>query len=226
MVIAFINDLGTHGVNVASLDNSYTPTSGNLVIVVSGTWNGTSSANAVATLTDTRGNTIPSPTVDLQAGKSALRIWLIPNCIGGAGTFTLTPAGGNSDINCDVYEYSGATAAGTLDGTPATNVGNTPSLSSGNITTSFAGSLLFSAAFNQSAGTTATHTLGGTQRINNQNPDGATSDEMDLIANAGTYSDTITFAAGGAFEIGLIGIKAGVAAFSRPNLGGPLSTVI
>lgn len=219
----YVNSLGTNGSVVASLGNTYAPTGGNLLIVVASAWNG---GTALGSLTDTRGNTIPSPIINLPAGTSNIGrqgVWIIPNCIGGAGTFTFTAFSGTPDLNLDIYEFSGLSLTGTLDGSVANATFTSgTALASGNITTTVAGSLLFSVVWDQhSVQASVTNSLaGGTQFILNKNlTGGETSEGYGVFgAAANTYSNTATLAtATNAASTSLFAIRPAGAAAVQPK---------
>jgi hypothetical protein len=186
----------------SSLANAYAPTSGNVLILVCGERANSGAGNSPS-LTDTRGNVIPSllfRVKDPGGNSGVLGGWIIPNCIGGAGTFTAN-TGGNAVINFDIYEYAGNFI--DLDGSLAGAFGNASAISSGNLTTQANGDMLFACGF--TSGTAASMSFSGVpgfnQRINSQNTGTATNatsggGEATGVA-AGTYSSTATVAGAG-----------------------------
>lgn len=200
MTIALVGTpLGVFGSGGTTLVNSYVPTNGNLLVISGGTFNAPPPSGLV--LTDSRGNTIPSPTTNVTIGNIRQMVWLIPNCIGGVGNFTLSVVGGGSTVlNLDISEYSGASLTATLDGTPATNtaVGGVNTISSGNITLANAGSMLVCTYFDQTSSHACTFagTAGLTERISN-NGDAQQSELADNVApGSGTFAATINWSAG------------------------------
>lgn len=103
-------------------------------------------------------------------------------------------------MNLDIYEFSGLSATGALDGAllNVINSGGT-TISTGNLQTTFTGSLLFSTTMVRHVNQTSiTHSLaGGTQYLFNSNSLAAlTSDGYGVIGAAtGIYSDTATLSA-------------------------------
>lgn len=232
--MAFIGALPTNssGTQLA-LTNTYVPTGGNLVIVVGSIFEDGGSP-APFTLSDTRGNTIPTPAADITLVQMRQTVWVIPNCIGGSGNFAIIGASGvAADLNLDVYEFSGLSLTGALDGTPVTNsISSGTTLAFSGLVTSVAGSLLFSCCFDEhTADTSIGNSLaGGTQYILNRNTVGVeASDGYGVFgAAAGTYSNTktLTTATNGAVGA-LLAIQAAtggggapiVSSLSSMNLG-------
>lgn len=186
---------------VTQVTAAYSATNGNLLLITCAGWNNDGIITTL-TLTSSRGETIPSPTVDISStsgNESRMQVYIVPVAHGGASdTWTLTASGANSaasDLNIDVLEYSGCDAAGTTDGVnsnQATAISAT-SVNTGSITTTNAKDLLFTALWDQTNSQTFTYGSGFTGRNNNQNPDAETSDQADrLVLTTGTYSNTFT----------------------------------
>lgn len=195
MTIAYVNSQGTNATGGATnINNNYAPSGSNCVIVICGHWTG--SPTTALTLTDpTRGNTIPTPTISQSAGGGGVLCWVIPNCIGGAGNWNV--AGVAGDWNLDVFEYSGVSAAGSLDGTLAYsgNVTSGTTAASGNVTLANAGSMYFSWFYDQHSAHTTTATLVNA-RVVNQNALGGESScgGESIPGSAGTQSNSFNWA--------------------------------
>jgi hypothetical protein len=211
MAITFVGALYESATEATSITNPYAPTSGHLLVVTGSVWR---SSTPSLSITDTRGNTIPAATTDVTLASVRQMIWLIPNCIGGSGNFTLT-AGSGSDVNLEVAEYSGASLTAALDGTPVTNSSSTETgtITVGPITMTNAGSMLVAGYYDSVSdhAVTLSGTAALTQRENGFNPGPGTFEYADNVAaGIGTFSATMTWVEddSNSCVISMIGIQA------------------
>lgn len=124
---------------------SYTPTTGNFVVVTCTTWSPGGVTWTTQTISDGGHNTYTLDKSQYDGGRMTVSVYHAANVTGGAFTYTCAVTATTMWINLFVDEYNAMVTSSPLDGTPVANTGTGSPITSGNLTTTNAVDLLFAA---------------------------------------------------------------------------------